>query len=293
MESILGFLRRIGQKQSAILSLILFGFAIALAFAISDHYGQNWDDLGDAAYGKASLSAYGGSSEFLQQGDRIYYGPFHFMLSALAVDAAERIAPSWHPSDVRHMMNFASFLLGVNAFILLARRLMGRNSACLAALLFATQPLLFGHAFINQKDVPFMSFFSLTLALGLLAADALRPEILAPANELTAQMARRGDPSPMHGDWRKMKPILRVFIIFILILMGFILLDLAFDWILLPSFEKIIEDAYHGKAWVPINQLFAHIAEDAYKTPLPLYLEKLNRIFSWVKVPIAGSCILS
>jgi len=36
-----------------------------------------------------------------------------------------------------------------------------------------TQPLLFGHAFINQKDTPFMGFFVLSVVVGLAVVDRL------------------------------------------------------------------------------------------------------------------------
>jgi len=43
----------------------------------------------------------------------------------------------------------------------------------MAAALFATQPLLFGHAFINQKDTPFLAFFLISVVVGMHTVDRL------------------------------------------------------------------------------------------------------------------------
>jgi hypothetical protein len=50
---------------------------------------------------------------------------------------------------------------------------------------------------------------------------------------------------------------------------------------------EILKVAYRGDAWLPFQELFNQIAQDAYKTPLDLYLEKATIIFSWVRVPVA------
>ena len=44
--------------------------------------------------------------------------------------------------------------------------------ALAATLLFAMQPMIYGHAFINQKDIPFMTFVILAVAAGMSAFDS-------------------------------------------------------------------------------------------------------------------------
>jgi hypothetical protein len=49
---------------------------------------------------------------------------------------------------------------------------MGLPAAFGATVLFITQPLLWGHAFINPKDTPFMALFTVTIYLGLHMVDS-------------------------------------------------------------------------------------------------------------------------
>jgi 4-amino-4-deoxy-L-arabinose transferase-like glycosyltransferase len=64
-----------------------------------------------------------------------------------------------------------TFLLGGCFLYTLCARLMSRRAALLAAGLFLTQPLLWGHAFINPKDIPFMVFFLAAVTAGIQMAD--------------------------------------------------------------------------------------------------------------------------
>jgi hypothetical protein len=70
-----------------------------------------------------------------------------------------------------HFLYFTTFLAGVVALFFLARRWVGEAAAFGTALLFNTQPLFLGHAFMNPKDVVFMSLFTASAALGLWMVD--------------------------------------------------------------------------------------------------------------------------
>ena len=61
------------------------------------------------------------------------------------------------------------------AFYGLSKRFLTGPAALFATLLFATQPLIWGHAFISPKDIPFLSFFLLSLLSGLRLFDSLEP----------------------------------------------------------------------------------------------------------------------
>ena len=67
---------------------------------------------------------------------------------------------------------FITFVAGIYAFYLLARRWMSAWAAFAATLLFAAQPVFWGHAFISPKDIPFLSAFLISLVLGLRMADS-------------------------------------------------------------------------------------------------------------------------
>ena len=50
---------------------------------------------------------------------------------------------------------------------------MSHSAAFATSLLFSTQPLLWGHAFINPKDPPFLTFFLVSVCLGFEMTDAI------------------------------------------------------------------------------------------------------------------------
>jgi MFS family permease len=59
----------------------------------------------------------------------------------------------------------------------IAKRFLNHWTALAISAVFFTQPLLFGHAFINPKDIPLMGFFTATIACGLVMADRIsKPE---------------------------------------------------------------------------------------------------------------------
>jgi hypothetical protein len=61
---------------------------------------------------------------------------------------------------------------------------MNETAAFGATFLFAAQPVLWGHAFINPKDIPFLTFFLMTLLLGFRMADNLQPILLSKRTRL-------------------------------------------------------------------------------------------------------------
>jgi hypothetical protein len=158
--------------------LILFLVLAVLGMLITRHYGESWDELKFYKYADLSLQAYstwpatGTVPEFGNTYDN--YGPAYVMLVALGAHTLQFILP-WSISDLRHLLYFFTFLAGIWAFYALARRWLGQAAALGATLLFATQPLFWGHAFISPKDIPFLSFFLLSLLFGLRLFDNPRP----------------------------------------------------------------------------------------------------------------------
>lgn len=70
-----------------------------------------------------------------------------------------------------HYLYFLVFLLGVVSIFFIARRWMSEFAALGTALLFNTQPILLGHAFMNPKDVVFMSLLTASVAVGFWMMD--------------------------------------------------------------------------------------------------------------------------
>ena len=128
------------------------GYAYTPANWLSGHFDLN--------------QSYGPSAD-----DHKNRGPAYLLLARDPVYLLERLgadnASAWH------LLNFTCFLVGVYFVYQLAKRLVPPWPAAGAAALFALQPMLWGHAFINPKDIPFMVFLTGAVWLGLRMADRL------------------------------------------------------------------------------------------------------------------------
>jgi len=169
-------LRRIVKEHWPIIMLILINLVIGLV--IVRHYGLSWDEPGNYQYGYHSLENYynlfrGLAVTTFDAGRLDLKGPAFFMLAGLLSRLIPLLLPSWSAIDGWHFAIFLVFQLGVVSLYFLARRWMGRWAAFGTALLFSSQPLLWGHAFINPKDIPFMAFFIASLSSGLSMVDSV------------------------------------------------------------------------------------------------------------------------
>lgn len=149
------------------------------------NYGLSWDeplfyDYADAlryAYSPSEwfsgdfnlTNAYGPSGT-----DHANRGPAYILIAHPLVSLAESLgidnASAWH------LINFLTFQLGVYLFYRFAVKWMNKPSALAAAALFAWQPLLWGHAFINPKDIPFLVFFIGSICFGFEMVDVLEKD---------------------------------------------------------------------------------------------------------------------
>lgn len=155
-------------------------FALVVGIWIGDDYGMSWDEQSNFVVGADASQAYLSPAQYedyLQAGDPLaHHGPSYFMSFYITSKAIVAAFPDWHRADGRHLSNYLTFLMGAAAFYWLSLRWLPSKYAAMSTLLLLTQPLLFGHAFINQKDTPFLAFFTMSIALGLAAADSVLRE---------------------------------------------------------------------------------------------------------------------
>ncbi len=146
-------------------------------------YGASWDEPGFYRYASTISYAYSIQERLNgqfqiekafgppQEGNKMY-GPAYLLMAGMLVRVLTSIFQvPWYPSW--HIINFLSFQAGIIFFYLLCLRWMSKRAAFAAALLFSTQPIFWGHAFINPKDIPFMSFFLAAIYLGYWCIDRL------------------------------------------------------------------------------------------------------------------------
>ncbi|MCQ3938743.1 MAG: hypothetical protein DPW18_17105 [Chloroflexi bacterium] len=162
------------------LHLLLILFLAVGLFTFRD-YGLSWDEPLYYEYGKASQYAYSiqarlegtfdleksfGSSP----GDHVTRGPAYLLIGGLVEGVLEAfgldMASAWH------LTNFLTYLLGLGFFYALTRLWLDPIPAALSTAFFATQPVLWNHAFINPKDNPFAVLFLAAMLLGFRMVDA-------------------------------------------------------------------------------------------------------------------------
>lgn len=145
-----------------------------VALILGNDYGMSWDEPLIATYVERLYRSYAS----LQSKDSVfvdlhYYGPLFFLIADGIGRSLREILTGWSLADGRHATYFLSYVIATLSVFVIARGVAGRWPALIGALLMATQPLLFGHAFINPKDIPFLGVFAATVATGMLAIQAI------------------------------------------------------------------------------------------------------------------------
>jgi hypothetical protein len=68
--------------------------------------------------------------------------------------------------------------------------------------------------------------------------------------------------------------------------------ELVFGTTALRGLQGLLAQAYRGQGWPPLSALFRAVAEDAYKTSLNAYAERLNTVYGWIRLVGAGLVLL-
>ena len=141
---------------------ILIALSILVGILTFSQYGESWDVNSLSHYADGSISLYSGligsgslSPDSIEDELALgNYGPAYMM----SVNIIERLVHSQKegPNQIQHLVYFLTFQIGLVAFYQLCLRWMNETAAFGATLLFTTQPVLWGHAFINPKDIPLL-----------------------------------------------------------------------------------------------------------------------------------------
>jgi hypothetical protein len=162
--------------------LILLAVNILIGLFIFRDYGLTWDEPYFYSYGDALGYAYKPANWFsghfdlnnsygISGDDHKTRGPAYLFLARNFVYGLEKLgsdsAAAWH------LVNFLFFQLGIYFFYRISKRWVSSSAAFATAALFSYQPILWGHAFINPKDPPFLTFFLASVCLGFEMVDKL------------------------------------------------------------------------------------------------------------------------
>jgi hypothetical protein len=267
------------------LLLVALGILLLIGILILTDFGSSVDEWHNTFYGALFLKAYETGSLLKSPGIDYFNGPFYFMVFNVTERLFHILNPGWLLTDGLHLTNYLTFLIGLFFFYRMAMRLMPRGVGLFVTGLLATQPVIFGHAFINQKDTPLMVFFLASVELGWTAADRLEKRLHSPDPGPTSAPSRR----PSSPGWRAASGIAGLLVILLLA-------DLWLAGTLQENARSLLAEVYLGRGPALLSELFTRVAQDAYKTPLSAYMEKLDAALFWgraIITPLLAGCLLA
>ncbi len=274
----------IDQSKLPILILIIINLAIGVFTFHS--YGESYDEAGLRKYADQSLAAYTSLSLPSYSPDLIgdyflSHGPAYVMGVELCVRFAEIFTPSLGVIDTWHLVYFITFQIAVFCMYLLGRRWMSNWAAFGSAFLFSTQPLLWGHAFINPKDTPFMAFFLASIVTGLWMCDLSRK---TPRSEISRFQEIKIWLIRSIQNWRNASQRLKKVV---LILSGILILSILFltfaGGILFAFIAGIIQKGYSADPLSWLGRLFNSIAHNTANIPVDVYIRKAQTLFTYIR----------
>lgn len=154
---------------------VLISFGLFL-LTLGD-YGVSYDEPIFYVYADRMVQVYKNTavgesvSTLLDFNEHPYYGPAYLVGGRILVAVFQTVFPRLELYDAWHVVNFLTFLLGAALVFMLTRRVATKPASLIAACLYLTQPLLWGHGVMNPKDIPFMTAFLAAMVTGLKMVD--------------------------------------------------------------------------------------------------------------------------
>ena len=251
------------RPSAGLLGLLLASLLAGLI--VYRDYGASWDEPEYYEYARSIRYAYS-LEDHLEQDFRIekafgsasyfhrFYGPAYLLLAGSLVEFLRGTIPG-SDFDLWHLVNFLTFLAGGACLFGLARRWMSPLASLGVMLMYILQPILWGSAFINPKDVPFTTFFIAAVWAGYGMVDAT----LADPPAARVEAPARG-PLP-HGRKRSSQ---------LAVLLGIglavVVLVVCRDPVL-SLLERLVRSSITDANSIPGRLLRVHLAECASHTP--------------------------
>jgi hypothetical protein len=261
------------------------------AFLFQD-FGLSWDEPLFYQYSDAVGSAYSipdwlAGSVDLEQAygpsaeDHKIYGAAYLLVGRNVTRLLQALTgiDAW---TVWHLTNFLAFELGVLFFYLLCKRWMRPPAATVASALYLTQPIAWGHAFINPKDMPFATLFILAIYSGFRMVDQLSAMGLRSSRETREQDPHRSMPAA-----RKRRPFdarLAAILGIACALIAILLAVFGEGW--RGALGDVVRQAYYAAPESTLGRAFAWLASSRNILSLDYYLGRVYSAYRWVNAAI-------
>jgi hypothetical protein len=276
---------------------ILFGLCVlglGLILSVGRDYGISWDEPNLWQVGRTTLNAYR-TLDRPTESYAVQHGPFYFAMASLLAGGLGTAKLGFSASDGHHMAYALCFLLTLVSVYVIGRGFVGRLPALLGTLLLATQPLLFGHAFINPKDMPFMGFFSATMALGFGLYRRARAEPFNSRDFRLSERRRLGHTwSLVRNRWTASPPLAKVAAILGAGMVAVLLVDMvSVHRIVLPGMMALTVRLYEGQGGALLQPVFDRLAENRAGIPAEAYVAKTVAAHGGLTVGLVAAMLLA
>ena len=270
--------------------LLLWFVANLIVGVLTVHeYGMSVDEPNNFQYAADTLEAY--PSFFGTLYEPAYsptfdgHGPAFMTVAAVLIRIVQRLSPNVFTPDLWHFSYFVTFQLAGLCLYWLVKRWFSKWTAWGILILFSTQPLLLGHAFINPKDIPFMFLFTLSVVAGFSLVDRLKEEeafvsLDNPVNVLT-QKFQAVDP-----------PRKRKFLISAALLLGIPLALFLFSRQINSLIEQMVMFFYNANPASWAGRIFDSVASHSSNISGEDYAIKALRLFRRIKRVILMASVL-
>ena len=275
------------SRTEKILLLTWFALNLIIGALTVHEYGISIDEQNNQLYAADTLKAYPSLFGILYKPefDPSYqgHGPAFIALAGIGVQTVQGVFPDLFEPDLWHFSYFISFLLAGLCLYWLTRRWFGVWTAWAILLLFNTQPMLLGHAFINPKDIPFMFFLTLSVVLGFRFVDGVAPD--ASFTSLAGPASTLRDRFQSSDPRRK-----RIFLILLSLALVLAFFLVVFSRQVDALLGQAITFFYRAGPDTWAGRLFGSVASQASSVPVQDYLAKILKLFRRIEasVLIAG-----
>jgi hypothetical protein len=268
-----------GIKSNLPLILLVIINIIIGVFTFQD-YGLSWDEPLFYKYADAVGYAYAIQSRiegtfdiqnaYGPSGDHALYGPAYLLIARNFVYLFEKVT-GISRTTLWHLLNFITLQVGVIFLYLITRRWVSSWASFSASVTFSTQPLIWGHGFINPKDIPFLVFFLAALYFGLRFIDLI----------VSKQQLYQSSSEMKLDAWRTKK---WPWIIAGSLTLALVLFVILFNP-LIESWMRTIMDSFYTASPNSIwGRMFHAIAEDADKVDVDYYAGKIISIYHYFRI---------
>lgn len=263
-------------------ALLLLWFVVNLGIgALTVHeYGISTDEPNNYRYAADTLDAYPSFFGILYEPRYVLtydgHGPAFVAIAGILIRMIQSLFPNVYAPDLWHFSYFITFELTGLCLYWLTKRWFNKWTAWGILILFGTQPLLLGHAFINPKDIPFMFLFTLSVVLGFRLADSVeaRESFIALEKPIKALTDKFQETEPQRR---------RKFLVYAALGLAAALALFVFSHQLNSLIEQVVTFFYNAKPDSWAGRLFNSVTTDSSNISVEDYAIKALRLFRRAK----------